>query len=406
VAKGDATSDQLGHWLSCGFPGVPQKSSDEYGAAVVQNEVGGDSFAMLIDSNDVEGLKELGIASGIHRAEIMTAWNKLSLICNVGQRPKQPEPDPEPELEFEDEVESSVVVGGAAAIEIQMKEQLLIRSDTNLTGLKGVYLTEKAAQAYLQHWEKKNPAAPQKERAAPLQVQEHLLIRSDRSSTGFKGVRLDKHRYQAKCTTPPCRQSHLGSFGTPEEAAQAYLQHWEKEHPEELQQERAAPLPVQQHLLIRSERNSTGFKGVYLYKGRYQAKCDTASCHSHNLGRFGTPEEAAQAYLQHWEKEHPEELEKERAPPLQVQEHLLMRSDKGLTGFKGVFQNKGRYQAKCTTAPCRNHYLGTFDTPEEAAQAHLQHHQEKHGHGAGLIHSSPPGDKEGGHAVSSTIIGK
>jgi hypothetical protein len=142
VAKGDATSDQLGHWLSCGFPGIPQKLSDEYGATVVQNEVGGDSFDMLINSNDVEGLTELRIASGI-----MTAWNKLGRICNVGQRPKQPEPDPEPELEFEDEVESSVVVGGGAAIEIQMTEHLLIRSDTNLTGLKGVYLTDGLYQA-------------------------------------------------------------------------------------------------------------------------------------------------------------------------------------------------------------------------------------------------------------------
>jgi hypothetical protein len=47
-----------------------------------------------------------------------------------------------------------------------------------------------------------------------------------------------------------------------------------------------------------------------------------------------------------------------------------------------------------------------FGTPQEAAQAFLQHHQEKHGYVAGLGHASPPGDKEGGHALSSTIVGK
>jgi hypothetical protein len=63
--------------------------------------------------------------------------------------------------------------------------------------------------------------------------------------------------------------------------------------------------------------------------GRFKAECSTRPpCHHNHLGNFGIPEEAAQAYLQHWEtwhqhhqKEHPEELEKERAPPLQVQEH-------------------------------------------------------------------------------------
>jgi hypothetical protein len=59
------------------------------------------------------------------------------------------------------------------------------------------------------------------------------------------------------------------------------------------------------------------------------------------------------------------ELEKKRVPPLQVQEHLLIPSDRGSTGLKGMVPNTGRYKAKCSTAPCRNHYLGYFDTPED-----------------------------------------
>jgi hypothetical protein len=78
------------------------------------------------------------------------------------------------------------------------------------------------------------------------------------------------------------------------------------------------------------------------------AACQTPPCHNSHLGNFGTPEGAAQAYLQHYQKEHPEELEKERAPPLKVQAHLLIRSDKSQTGFKGVKQAGGRYKAACS----------------------------------------------------------
>jgi hypothetical protein len=212
-------------------------------------------------------------------------------------------------------------------------------------------------------------------------------MRSDKGSTGFKGVRPNKGRYQVQCNTTPCHNQNLGRFGTPEEAAQAYLQHWQTNHPKELEKERQRTpppvlLPVQEHFLMRSDKSSTGFKGVFQYRGRYQAKCTTASCHNHNYhGTFDTPEEAAQAYLQHWETNHPEELEKERAPRpvlLPVQEHLLMRSDRGSTGFKGVHLDKGRYKAKCDTPPCSHNYLGMFGTPEEGAQAYLQHWETNH----------------------------
>jgi hypothetical protein len=99
-------------------------------------------------------------------------------------------------------------------------------------------------------------------------------------------------------------------FDTPEEAAaQAYPQHRQTNHPEELgKEQQRAPrqvlLPVQEQLLLRSDTNQTGFKGVHRNSGRYRAECDTPPCHHHNLGTFGTPEEAAQAYLQHREKEH------------------------------------------------------------------------------------------------------
>jgi hypothetical protein len=45
-----------------------------------------------------------------------------------------------------------------------------------------------------------------------------------------------------------------------------------------------------------------------------------------------------------------------------------------------VVANYGRYQALCQTAPCGKNYLGTFATPEDAAQVYLQHHQHSHSH--------------------------
>jgi hypothetical protein len=127
----------------------------------------------------------------------------------------------------------------------------------------------------------------------------------------------------AACNTLHCRNNNLGTFDTPEEAGQAYLQHYQKEHPEGLEKERVpcpVLLPLQEDLLIRSDKSSTGYKGVQpLSGGRYKTTCDTPPCHDNYLGTFDTPEEGAQAYLQHKQKEHTEQLKKERAPPLQVQ---------------------------------------------------------------------------------------
>jgi hypothetical protein len=165
-------------------------------------------------------------------------------------------------------------------------------------------------------------------------VQVDLLIRSSSNATGFKGVKPNRGRFQAQCQT--CRQNH-GTFGLPEEAAQAYLQHHQQSHEEgrvppcphcgqtvEIQDQIAARL----RLHLRSDKSQTKVKGVYPSKGRYPVATTTLL--------LNTPEEAADAYLHHWETEHREELEKERAPPLQVQEHLLMRSGTNQTGFKRV----------------------------------------------------------------------
>ena len=289
--------------------------------------------------------------------------------------------------------------------------------------------------------------------------------------------------------TPPCHTSHIGSFGTPEEAAQAYLQHWEKDHPAQLKKEL---------------KKSTGFKGVKPDKGRYQTECSTlflqhqqqahsqqdiwfqcddcnkwrrftaAAAHtmpdpgeeerwccwdtgglytceqeeeqpvveeimecaeSSGQRKTSQPSTEQDAYLHpgcrisvswqgesfkgtvlkvvgkgsrvkvlldrtdEWE-EHEHEVGVKDVKPLEGGGghalkkgemrvgHMmrdgggeqLVRSERSVSGYKGVQPDKGRYQATCRTSPCHNNHLGMFDTPEEAAQAYLQHHQHSHSH--------------------------
>ena len=120
--------------------------------------------------------------------------------------------------------------------------------------------------------------------------------RSGQNATGYLGVQPNNDRYQA---------------------AQTYLEHYQKEHPEGLEKERVPRpvlLPLQEHLLIRSNRAKTGYKGVRPDHGRFQATCDTPTCRGNNLGIFGSPEDSAQSYPQHYQEKHPAELKKERAP--------------------------------------------------------------------------------------------
>jgi hypothetical protein len=109
-------------------------------------------------------------------------------------------------------------------------------------------------------------------------------------------------------------------------------------------------LPVQERLLVRSDRSSTGFKGVRPHQGQYRAECTRVEC-NHHIGRFGTPEEAAQAYLQHLKNFHPAELGTKRAPrPLQVQEHLLSKTMMKPRSAKAAFT------VSCSTGASGKHF--------------------------------------------------
>ena len=74
----------------------------------------------------------------------------------------------------------------------------------------------------------------------------------------------------------------------------------------------------------------------------------------------------------------------------------LIRSDKNKTGYKGVAAHSGRDKGQCNAPPCHGNNLGAFDTPEDAAQAYLQHQQQEHEHAAELKDVKPLAEEEDG----------
>ena len=106
-------------------------------------------------------------------------------------------------------------------------------------------------------------------------------------------------------------QRHLGTFATPEEAALCYARHIGAERSAaELAQARVAvPRPLtadearaaavaEGRELLPSSGSESGYKGVVMHYGKYQARIEEKGNLRH-LGTFATPEEAALCYARH-----------------------------------------------------------------------------------------------------------
>ncbi|KAH7665982.1 AP2/ERF domain-containing protein [Dioscorea alata] len=113
----------------------------------------------------------------------------------------------------------------------------------------------------------------------------------------------------------------------------------------------------------RRSRGSTGYLGVRRRpSGCYAAEITNPHTRKrHWLGTFDTPEEAALAY----------DMASMTTPNLQcikLPSHQR-RLSRGSTGYLGVRRRpSGRYAAKIINPHTKKrHWLGTFDTPEEAA---------------------------------------
>jgi hypothetical protein len=190
---------------------------------------------------------------------------------------------------------------------------------------------------------------PAKGRApqALAQVQEHLLIRSDIGQTGFKGVHQSTLGwYQAQCTTAPCCRNLLGRFGTPEQAALAYLQHQEQEHPDELQEPASAPGPSSETTGHPCPPNRLTYK--------------------HSIGS-GSVE-----HFTSWARSG------EEHKTVHGTEHVHI-SKMANTGYIGVKRcssggiRDGRFKANCSKRPCCDRHLGQFTSIEAAARAYSRH---------------------------------
>ena len=154
----------------------------------------------------------------------------------------------------------------------------------------------------------------------------YRLHLSDRSSTGYVGVALNQGRYQArqksggKCT-------NLGRYDTAVEAAVAYAKHVASAGGGDDDDEEGM---ADDYELLPSSKNSTGYLGVTLTAGRYQARHKSGG-KKVNIGVYDTAVEAALAYARHVqsaggdeEEESEEEVEaKEEMQPCQLREHCV-----------------------------------------------------------------------------------
>ena len=131
--------------------------------------------------------------------------------------------------------------------------------------------------------------------------------------------------------------------------------------------------------LVRSSRNRTGFKGVFLKRGKYQSEVKENGKLRY-LGSFATPEEASLHYARRVGAERAvaeasEARNADQHPPLTADEAKAAAAAEGLalvpsssseTGFKGVRNSHGKYRVQIRENGSIR-YFGTFTTPEEAA---------------------------------------
>ena len=189
----------------------------------------------------------------------------------------------------------------------------------------------------------------------------------------YKGVRKHRERYQAYIIIDRKMQS-LGMFDTPKEAAQAFDRAAiQAGRPTSklnfLDQVPKNYKPKKKKLL---SNNTTGFRGVVKIGNRFQAYI-SISGKRHNIGRFATAKEAAEAYDQAaLQAKFPRSQLNFSDTPKEEVSRIKKRkiiTYKNKTGFNGVSKMGKKFQAQIRIDG-ENTYLGTFTKPRDAAMAY------------------------------------
>ena len=127
-----------------------------------------------------------------------------------------------------------------------------------------------------------------------------------------------------------------------------------------------------------SSNSATGYRGVYLSKGRYT--CITSRRAMHYLGRFDTALEAAACYARHMQGDTASrrvDADSDSTESVTEAEGVKLHvSSRTASGYKGVYiTNNGFKASRCVNGTLL--HLGNFDTAVEAAISYARHVQAK-----------------------------